>query len=299
MSAENIDEQKEKSRFTFVVFSTHDTQKKRTFSVGKWNLVVYLSVVFFGIVVLTAVLLTFTPAHRLLPVSDPVVEERYGKQIAAIQEQVSILLHEMEVLRDYNLRLRQAMGEQTPLRDSSLIPASSESKAALSATHAGEKLVTDRSAPSNSGSLGDSQGKSSQDRERREYDRILLRELPLTMPVDGYLSRGYDAVRYHYGIDMVNSVSTPILAAADGNVVFAGWTYDDGLMMMIAHELGYITVYKHTEGLMKNTGNPVKRGEVIALLGNTGKTSSGPHLHFEVWKDGIPYDPANYLLKPQ
>jgi murein DD-endopeptidase MepM/ murein hydrolase activator NlpD len=79
-------------------------------------------------------------------------------------------------------------------------------------------------------------------------------------------------------------------------VIFSGWTYDDGYMIMIGHGSGYQTSYKHNEALLKEIGARVRRGEPIALLGSSGRTSSGPHLHFEVWKDAVPQDPKDYIL---
>ena len=124
-------------------------------------------------------------------------------------------------------------------------------------------------------------------------------EMPLSVPVEGYITRGYDEQKYHYGVDFAGRSASAVTAAADGNVLFSGWTYDDGYTLMVAHDGSYVTVYKHNQALMKLTGESVKRGEVVALLGNTGKTSSGPHLHFEVWKNGIAQDPLRYLLMVQ
>ncbi len=87
-------------------------------------------------------------------------------------------------------------------------------------------------------------------------------------------------------------------AAADGYVVFAGWTQDDGNTIIVSHAGGFLSFYKHNHSLLKAAGMFVRRGEPIAGLGNTGETSLGPHLHFEVWKDGSPKDPAVYLLNP-
>jgi murein DD-endopeptidase MepM/ murein hydrolase activator NlpD len=124
-------------------------------------------------------------------------------------------------------------------------------------------------------------------------------EFPLSMPVEGFLTRRFDPQQYHLGIDIAAKQGSPVVAAADGNVVFAGWTYDYGFMVILAHDRGYMTVYKHNQSILKNSGAEVKRGELIALLGNTGVTSSGPHLHFEVWKNGTPENPNNFLLTTQ
>ena len=78
--------------------------------------------------------------------------------------------------------------------------------------------------------------------------------------------------------------------------MFAGWTFEDGNVVMLSHGSGYLTVYKHNSSLLKSTGSLVKRGEVIALVGSTGITSTGPHLHFEVLKDGLPQNPQEFLL---
>ena len=304
MSKENVHERKKKPRFTFIVVPDTESKQPRTFSISRWKLAASLVAVFFGIVALIIVVLIFTPARRLLPVSGSDLGQRYGKQIAAIQDQVSGLIQEMTVLRSYNLRLRKALGEQIPPHDTSLSASSSAANGSgmKPEESQGEQVSAERSvripAEAVEHARGDVHGTPVLV-DQQVNDKAVTREFPLTMPVEGYVSRGFDAGQYHYGIDFVNKVSTPVLAAADGNVVFAGWTYDDGMMMMIAHGLGYITVYKHNKALLKDTSAPVKRGEVISLLGNTGKTSSGPHLHFEVWKDGIPYDPVNYLLTTQ
>ena len=300
MTTENVREPNEKGRFTFVVVSGGETGKIRTFSASRWVLISSCSVAFFGIVALIFFMLSATPARKLLPVSDSGLEERYGKEITVMQEQIVGLLQEMDVLTSYNLKLRKALEQQIPFRDTGLIVSSSETTQGMFRGSPRADTMSESQSPSmNQNASGQGHGKSILTWQGRPAGRQIYREFPFTMPVGGYVSRSFDAGKYHHGIDFVNRLSTPILAAADGNVIFAGWTYNDGMMMMIAHELGYVTVYKHSEALMKDTGSPVKRGEVIALLGNTGNTSSGPHLHFEVWKDGIPKDPANYLLENQ
>ena len=124
-------------------------------------------------------------------------------------------------------------------------------------------------------------------------------DLPFGSPARGYFTHNLDAEKKHYGIDIAGKEGNPVFAAAGGRVIFAGWTYDDGFQIIIAHDKGFMTVYKHNQALMKNIGDALNRGDIIALMGNTGKTSSGPHLHFEIWRDGSLLDPMNYLLTLQ
>ena len=121
-------------------------------------------------------------------------------------------------------------------------------------------------------------------------------ELPMFQPVTGFVSQEFNPSRHHFGMDIAAKQGTPVSAASDGFVVYAGWSYDDGNILMLSHGSGYLTVYKHNEMVLKSIGTAVRRGEIVALLGSSGQTSGGPHLHFEVWKDGIPQDPKAYLL---
>lgn len=118
-------------------------------------------------------------------------------------------------------------------------------------------------------------------------------------PVNGYISRGFNLENGHMGIDFVIKSGTPVYSAAGGYVIFADYTVNDGHMMIIAHSDGYITVYKHCSSLLKKARDVVAEGEMIALSGNTGELSSGPHLHFEIWKNGKPVDPQSLLSNNQ
>lgn len=119
--------------------------------------------------------------------------------------------------------------------------------------------------------------------------------LVLFPPVNGTVSETYNVEEKHYAIDIVVSKNTPVKATADGTIIFAEWTADTGYVVIIEHSNDLISVYKHNASLTKQQGDLVKSGEVIAMAGNTGEFTTGPHLHFELWSRGYPLNPANFI----
>ncbi len=302
MPPQNAAEQRKNRRYTVVLVPEGETRRPLTVSFSVLGLagVVGGSILVVMSIIIAAIL--YTPLGSRLPIHNAELEQRYGQQLTGIQEQLRSLVHEMTILRAYNMKLRHALGENMSPQESTLTQsvltdsvrrAIEAEMTAPEAENAPAKGATQAAAASSGGKFALS------DESRYEAARTQPVEFPLLQPVDGYVTQGYETDDFHYGIDFAGKQGTPVMAAADGNVVFAGWTYDYGYMVIISHEAGLMTIYKHNKALLKYTGASVKRGDVIALLGNTGITSSGPHLHFEVWKDGVAQNPGNYLLNIQ
>lgn len=114
-------------------------------------------------------------------------------------------------------------------------------------------------------------------------------------PVNGTISEGYNVKEKHYAVDIIVAKNTPVKATADGTVIFAEWTAETGYVVIIEHSYELISVYKHNASLTKEQGDIVKAGEVIAISGNTGEFTTGPHLHFELWSKGYPINPTNFI----
>jgi|UniRef100_UPI00404B45F2 murein DD-endopeptidase MepM/ murein hydrolase activator NlpD len=114
-------------------------------------------------------------------------------------------------------------------------------------------------------------------------------------PVNGTISEAYNVKEKHYAVDIVVAKNTPVKATADGTVIFAEWTAETGYVVIIEHSYELISVYKHNASLTKEQGDLVKAGEVIAMAGNSGEYSTGPHLHFELWSRGYPINPTNFI----
>lgn len=114
-------------------------------------------------------------------------------------------------------------------------------------------------------------------------------------PLTGTVSQKYDAKAKHLAIDIVAPKNTPVKAAADGTVIFSGWTTETGYVLILKHTDDYISVYKHNGNLLKEQGDFVKSGEAIASVGSTGELTTGPHLHFELWKGGYAVNPTNFI----
>jgi len=114
-------------------------------------------------------------------------------------------------------------------------------------------------------------------------------------PVKGMVSSTFSLREKHYGIDIATTPSESILATMKGTVIFTGFDPNAGYVIILQHSHGFISVYKHSDKLLKSQGDAVSAGEVIALAGNTGNLSTGVHLHFELWLDGKPVDPNQYI----
>jgi murein DD-endopeptidase MepM/ murein hydrolase activator NlpD len=114
-------------------------------------------------------------------------------------------------------------------------------------------------------------------------------------PVNGTISDNYSVQDKHYAVDIVVARDTPVKATADGTVIFAEWTTQTGYIIIIDHGNGLISAYKHNASVTKAQGELVKAGEVIAISGNTGELTTGPHLHFELWSNGYPIDPTTFI----
>ena len=120
-------------------------------------------------------------------------------------------------------------------------------------------------------------------------------KMVLFSPVKGMITERYSSKNKHLAVDIAVTKDTPIKAIDKGIVVFADWTPSNGNVVIIRHDSGLLSVYKHAATITKNQGDIVRTGEVIALAGSTGKESTGVHLHFELWKDGRPVDPTQFI----
>jgi murein DD-endopeptidase MepM/ murein hydrolase activator NlpD len=283
-------------RYEVLVTPVGGGRSARAFRVSRLGLVAIAVLAVLAVVGMTLAVLMFTPAAMYIPLPNPILEQRYGEQIRETQVRLNDLAEQVLLLSDYNAQLRKALGEGSTgdstmfadppsvLADTGNVPRSVAASRpdTSSAPATGEEY--DIMVSSTPGIVAVAEEPAAESR------------LPLIMPAEGFVSQLFDPGRGHFGMDIAARRGTPVIAPADGHVVFAGWTYEDGNMMIVAHGRGYMTVYKHNQSLLRSAQEFVRRGEAIALLGSSGRTSQGPHLHFEVWRDGVPRDPRRYLI---
>tara|TARA_B110000971_G_scaffold57350_1_gene58390 strand:- start:167 stop:958 length:792 start_codon:yes stop_codon:yes gene_type:complete len=114
-------------------------------------------------------------------------------------------------------------------------------------------------------------------------------------PLTGLISDGYNNKTKHFGIDLVAKEKSRISSVLEGTVIISHWAYETGYVIGVQHKNDYLSFYKHNSVLLKSVGDYVNAGDHIAIIGNSGEFSSGPHLHFELWHKGIPVNPENYI----
>lgn len=290
-------------------------EKGFSFTAIRWQLIAGAVGVCLLFAVAGVSAIVFTPLGRLIPVSDAELAHRYGSELVSLQQRVVKLSEEMLVLREYNRKLRVTLGDNTDT--DSLMGALSErlAEAPDQPTDGGETVHDSRSGQTETGRASkrstaaqthapatqresDAAGESMQDGQTQPsgLQKDFRAAFPISAPVEGYITRTFENDKMHFGVDYAGKRGTLITAAADGYVIFSNWTQDGGNIIILSHGGGYSTVYQHNQMLLKQQGDYVKRGTAIALLGDSGTTSYGPHLHFEIWKDGRPQDPGEYLI---
>lgn len=138
--------------------------------------------------------------------------------------------------------------------------------------------------------------------ETERYNLTTMVNTPLAnglifyRPTRGMISSGFDVNKKHFGIDIAANPNESVLATLDGTVILSAYTAETGYVIQVQHAQNIVSVYKHCGSLLKKEGDIVKAGEAIALVGNTGEKSTGPHLHFELWNKGRALDPSKYIV---
>jgi len=123
-----------------------------------------------------------------------------------------------------------------------------------------------------------------------------IRNFTFFAPVNGTVTSEFEMEQNHFGIDVVAPENEAIKSCLNGTVVFAEWTVETGYVIQVQHKNNLLSVYKHNAVLLKKPGDYVNAGEAIAIIGNSGELTTGPHLHFELWFDGNPINPKDYMV---
>jgi len=128
------------------------------------------------------------------------------------------------------------------------------------------------------------------------FDDAFISNTHFFKPVEGVVTSKFNLSNNHFGIDIVAAPNETVKSTLDGTVIISAWTIETGYVIQIQHAANIISTYKHNARLLKKQGERVKAGDAIAIVGNSGELTSGPHLHFEIWQNGAPVNPEDFIF---
>ncbi|HUI31768.1 MAG TPA: M23 family metallopeptidase [Candidatus Acidoferrales bacterium] len=292
MQRKSSHEKTASAKLTFVILSDAEKPSK-TFKASRLQLVL---LVLFGFVIIGALsvfIMIETPLGKLILPEYFSTRAEQLERIRSLEGKVEGVQQQLAYLASYNFKLRGALGDTGIFADTINTQLSPRHEAATSENQIEARPESvETKGMNNEGASLQSMPVSPGTAQSNEGSSLF----PLLMPAQGFVTRSVDYSIQHYGLDISAPEGESIVAPAAGEVLFADWTLSGGNTLIIAHANDYITVYKHCERILVNVGTKVTRGEAIALIGSTGVTSTGPHLHFELWQNGKNLNPENYLL---
>ncbi len=252
----------------------------------QYNAFLLITSLFFFVIGTTALLIAFTNLRELIP-GYPDVTMRRNILLSAIR--LDSLERELTIRDKYFANLNSIIAGNQPA-----------DIYALRDTTRNYKSITFKDSPEDSILRVQVEN---DDRYNLTLDPVAsepvtsLAGLHFFPPVKGMVSGKFDPRSKHYGTDIVTKPKSPVNAALDGTVIFTGWTMETGFVIEVQHSNNIVSVYKHNASLLKATGDMVRTGEAIAVVGDSGELyTSGPHLHFEIWYKGRPLDPEEHII---
>ncbi len=132
--------------------------------------------------------------------------------------------------------------------------------------------------------------------EDKNPPQVGIERMHFFAPIKGHVTYNFSAFENHFGTDIVAGPNEVVKAVLDGTIIFASWTVETGYVIEIQHNNNLISVYKHNAELLKKAGDKIRAGDAIAIIGNSGELTTGPHLHFELWFNGSPIDPEEFII---
>ncbi len=276
-----------RNKFRFVVLNDVTFEEKFSLSLTRTNVWIFLSVVAFTLIFLTAAAIIYTPLKYFIPGFG---DYNYRSQIIQLEFKTDSLQNELEAralwLENLVNVANDSISPQRPPKPQQT--ASDKSQIKLNEVGQEEKELRKEVEDDENYSLSYNASQNS-----GAVDEV--KQMHLMDPVEGYVTDEYDLKKEHYGIDIAAKEDAPVKAVLDGKVISDAYTLETGYVITVQHANDLISIYKHNSKLLKKTGAYIKAGEVIAVVGNTGELTTGPHLHFELWHKGRSLNPRDYI----
>tara|TARA_B100000780_G_scaffold278921_1_gene254380 strand:+ start:452 stop:1309 length:858 start_codon:yes stop_codon:yes gene_type:complete len=273
-----------KQRLRFVIIDEQTLEELNTMGLSRFQILTRILSILLLIAMLTTLLIAYTPLREFIPGYSP---PHLSKDLVHLSIKTDSLLANLKIKEQKQFMLERILKgesiEDSLFSDSVII--STIKNSSLKASHQ------------------DSLYREAVEREDRFNVLSEETEKPTTLqniafyaPIKGMISSKFDIKKEHYGVDVVAPENEAIKASLPGTVILSGWTTETGYTIAIQHENNLISFYKHNSVLLKKIGKKVLAGDVIAIIGNSGELSTGPHLHFELWHKGKAINPEHHIL---
>jgi murein DD-endopeptidase MepM/ murein hydrolase activator NlpD len=276
-----------RNKFRFVVLNDVTFEEKFSLSLTRTNVWIFLSVIAFTLVFLTAAAIIYTPLKYFIPGFG---DYNYRSQIIQLEFKTDSLQNELDSralwLENLMNVANDSIGPNRPAKPQQAGTDKSQQKISEAGQEERELREEVEDAENYSLSYGAGQNSGAVDE---------VKQMHLMDPVEGYVTEEYDLKKEHFGTDIAAKQDAPVKAVLDGKVIADAYTMETGYVITIQHANDLVSIYKHNSKLLKKTGANIKAGEVIAVVGNTGELSTGPHLHFELWHKGRSLNPKDYI----
>ncbi len=267
------------NKFRLVILNEETFEERFSVKLSRLNVFVFGGIFSFLLIAVTTVLIAFTSLKEYIP---GYASTKLKKQATRVSYETDSLKIKIKTLQNYTKSLQAVLkGEIKPDAIDSLVKT--------------QNTVDDEKLKPTDKVLKFREKTTSKDRFSVEISKEINTENAFFTPLNGTVSDGFNSTKKHFAIDVVAKKGTPVKAIANGTVIMSEWTADTGYVITIQHTNDFVSIYKHNGALLKEQGDQVKIGEVIAEVGSTGELTTGPHLHFELWNKGFPVNPKDYI----
>ena len=267
-------------KYRLVILNEETFEERFSFKLNRFNVFVFSILFAMFLILTTTFIIAFSPLREYIPGYSSTTLKRKATQLTyktdSLEKVISVNEHYLSSIK----KVLTGDVKTVEFNKDSIIEAAKVDPSILIRTSRQDSLLRERVA------------------KEDKYNPLVgasEEEYALFAPVKGTISEPYDSKAKHYAVDVVTVENAPVKTVADGTVIFAEWTVQTGYVLIVKHNNNLISVYKHNAMLTKEQGELVKAGEVIATVGNTGELTTGPHLHFELWRDGYPINPTNFI----
>lgn len=269
-------------KYRLVILNESTFEEKISFKLSRLNVFVTGTLCIIGLIAFTTLLIAFTPLREYIPGYSSTKLKRQATELTYKTDSlVNTLNYTNRYLNNIRMVLKGDIDNNGINRDSLFEQFKLDPSSVDLSPIKEDSLLRAEVALEDKYNLF----------ERNSYNTDLI----LFPPLSGILSESYNREKKHFAVDVVAPKDTPIKSVANGIVIFAEWTAETGYVIIVEHKEGLLSVYKHNGSLNKSQGDIVRSGEVIASVGNTGEFTTGPHLHFELWDNGNPVNPLDYI----